>query len=101
MGRLTKLGSSLPRLDTAIARIPPKTADAHYLTPEHKAWRTAVLKRAGFKCQGAGPHSGPLHADHITEIRDGGDPLDSMNGQALCQGCHNRKTAAAKASRRG
>jgi 5-methylcytosine-specific restriction enzyme A len=96
MGRLTSLGSPIPKLDTSIAKVPPKTADAHYLTPEHKAWRLAVLKRAAFKCQGPGPHNGPLHADHITEIRDGGDPLDPMNGQALCQACHNRKTAEAK-----
>ena len=29
----------------------PKTADAVYLTTEHRAWRKAVIDRAGGRCQ--------------------------------------------------
>lgn len=37
--------------------------------------------------------------DHIVEIKDGGDQLDPDNLQALCQICHNKKTAAERRSR--
>lgn len=79
----------------------PKKANDHYLTPEHKAWRKAVLTRAGFHCEGEGPHSGPLHADHIVEVKDGGAKLDPSNGRCLCQACHNRKTADERSRRFG
>lgn len=41
-----------------------------------------------------------LEADHITEIADGGDPLDASNGQTLCKVHHAEKTALAKRLRR-
>ena len=47
MHRLTTIGSRLSTLDTRTSRPPPKTAEADLLTPEHKAWRQEVLKRAG------------------------------------------------------
>ena len=40
-----------------------------------------------------------MFADHITEIRDGGDPFDPANGQCLCGRCHTLKTNAARAAR--
>lgn len=73
--------------------------DGFYQSPEHRAWRAAVLKKDRFVCQGEGPHNGPLHADHIVERSDGGAEFDPANGRALCQACHNRKTAAARAER--
>lgn len=33
-------------------------------------------------------------ADHITPIKQGGEPLDESNLQALCEKCHNRKSAS-------
>ena len=85
----------------SIARLPPKTADDWYQTPEHRAWSKAVVTRAGFRCQGEGcGRSGVrLFADHIIEVKDGGPRLDLSNGQALCGSCHSIKTAKARAER--
>ncbi len=83
------------------ARPPEKEADPHYLRPEHRAWREEVLRRAGWRCQhpGCGRADCRLFADHIIELRDGGDPLDPANGQALCGSHHTLKTAAERAKR--
>lgn len=105
MARLTIIGSRLATLDTRTSRPPPKTVEADLLTPEHKAWRLEVLKRASYKCQwrGCTAHGRRggirLYADHIVERRDGGDPLDPANGQALCPPHHQKKTAAERAKR--
>ncbi|MHC2016331.1 HNH endonuclease signature motif containing protein [Methylobacterium sp. CM6247] len=107
MPRLTTLKPRLGTLDTRTAIPTPKVADAELLTPEHAAWRQEVLKRAGWKCQwpGCAAHGRRggvrLYADHIVERRDGGDPLDPRNGQALCPPHHGRKTAAERARRMG
>ncbi len=37
--------------------------------------------------------------DHITELEDGGEPLDDANLQSLCYACHNRKTKEEKLRR--
>lgn len=96
----------LRTLNTGIAAIPPKRADPELLTPEHRAWRQAVLERAGWRCQSvdAGSrcmtaHPAKLFADHIHERRDGGDSLDVANGQALCGQHHAIKTRRARAER--
>lgn len=95
-----------PRMAPARPRVsaPAKTADPHYLTPEHAAWRAAVIRRAGGLCQGEdcptpGRRAGRLYADHIVELRDGGAPLDLANGQALCARCHALKTLRERARR--
>jgi hypothetical protein len=79
----------------------PKTADPHYLTPEHRAWRAAVIRRAGGLCQAprCGRAGVRLFADHIRELQDGGAPLDVANGQALCGRCHAFKTVRERARR--
>lgn len=85
----------LPRRLTAAPnklKLPPKQTASHYQTPEHRDWSAAVIARAKGKCQGCGERK-RLIADHIREIRDGGDPLDLNNGQALCWSCHTAKTA--------
>lgn len=73
-----------------------KKADPFYLSAAFKAWAIAVKTRDEFKCRGAGPHNGPLIADHIHERRDGGAELDVANGMTLCAACHSRKTAEAR-----
>ncbi|MFW9626860.1 MAG: HNH endonuclease [Sulfurospirillum sp.] len=39
-------------------------------------------------------------ADHIIELRDGGEPLSLENIQCMCSPCHNRKSAKEAAKRR-
>lgn len=90
---------------TRFAQHKPKVTVDHYKTPEHKAWAAAVIKRAGFRCEAAGcSRSAPEHrmfADHIVEIKDGGDRLALSNGQCLCGQHHSEKTARAKRERLG
>jgi len=58
-----------------------------------------VIARAGHCCERCGRSGVRLFADHITELRDGGNPLELANGQALCGSCHTIKTMQAKFSR--
>jgi 5-methylcytosine-specific restriction protein A len=105
---MTRLGLLKPRLatlDPRRAKPPPKVADPHYLTPEHRAWRAEVIARAGGRCQWPGGCSkaAPRHrmfADHIVERKDGGAALDPANGQCLCGQHHSLKTAYESAKRR-
>lgn len=38
--------------------------------------------------------------DHIIELKDGGNPLDQKNTQALCWSCHAKKTARVRSGRK-
>ena len=71
---------------------------SYYQAAEHKAWAAAVKQRDGWRCVRCGGRK-RLTADHVVEIEDGGAPLDLLNGQTLCQACHNAKTAAGRHSR--
>lgn len=93
-------------LDTRTVRMPAKTADAELLTPEHKAFRLAVMERAGWQCEWveAGRRCAVraptrLFADHRVERRDGGAAFDPANGQCLCGSHHTLKTARTRAGR--
>ena len=101
-----KQRSLVPILKPGIAKLtgrsiplPPKQRDAHYLDDHHLAWRRMVITRAGHCCERCGRSGVRLFADHITELRDGGNPLELANGQALCGSCHTIKTMQAKFSR--
>ncbi len=100
---LRNLGPRVAIADTRIARPPAKEVNPHYTTPEHRAWRAVVVARAGGRCQDpacASPARGArLYADHVIELRDGGDALDLANGMARCAACHARKTLAERARR--
>src|SRR6266516_4145005 len=99
--RLTAISCVVATLDLRTARLAPKEAAPHYFSPEHRAWREAVVKRAGGRCQwpGCGRAERRMFADHIKELRDGGASLDLANGQCLCGGHHTLKTARARAAR--
>ena len=96
---LRNIGPIVAVQSTAIARLPDKVADPHYLTPAHRAWRAAVITAAAHRCQTCGRTNTRLFADHIRELQDGGAALDPANGQALCGRCHALKTANARARR--
>jgi 5-methylcytosine-specific restriction protein A len=93
-----------PRIRTAdlrTARLPEKRADPELLTPEHRAWRTEVLGRAGYQCQDCGRTGCRLFADHVVERQDGGALHDPDNGRARCGSCHVKKTNKERAKRWG
>ena len=98
---LRMMRPALRSADLSIARLPPKTAEPHYLTPEHRAWRNAVIDRAGGVCEwpGCGRREPRMFADHIVERKDGGDDFGA--GQCLCGRHHSLKTAKARSERFG
>ena len=62
------------------------------ITPEYRAWRTAVFRRDGFRCVKCGSHD-RIEADHILRWRD--HPklrYEIENGQTLCHDHHVEKT---------
>lgn len=107
MGRLKTLGSGLASFDTRSAPPAPKMADAELLTAEHRAFRSAVLKRAGWRCEVVEngvrcPNRHPrfkLYADHVRERQDGGDLFDPANGLCRCASHHTLKTNQERAKR--
>lgn len=100
MARIKATPSRIHVADTRRVQ-PQRQDDPHYQTVEHKQWRDAVIARAGRRCQwpGCGAVGGRMFADHIVELRDGGDPLDLANGQCLCPSHHQFKTARQRAIR--
>ena len=98
---MARLRALPPRLGKAPSRWPKvqKQPDPHYNTPEHRAWSTAVKERAGWRCEDCGATGVKLYADHVVELKDGGDPFGQ--GHALCASCHGRKTADERARRFG
>jgi 5-methylcytosine-specific restriction enzyme A len=90
--------------------IGPKVADQIYSDPRFKAFRTTVCRRAGYRCEYVDPatqlrcrKAAPEHrvvADHIVELKDGGDPFDPSNGQCHCVEHNTRKGVTARAARR-
>ena len=108
--RLRTVRPQLRTLDHHTVSLRPKSADPHYLTAEHRSWRVAVLKRAGYQCEAiehghrcqARAPSERLFADHVIERRDRPDlELAVENGQCLCGRHHTLKTAAERANRIG
>lgn len=74
---------------------------ALYSSKEYRAWRAKVINRANGVCQapGCGRADQSMYADHIEELKDGGDPFDPANGQCLCASHHQLKTAEARRNR--
>ena len=61
--------------------------------------RGRILDRDGWRCQHCG-RAGRLEVDHRTPLADGGHPWEPSNLQALCRGCHIRKTRGENRARR-
>jgi 5-methylcytosine-specific restriction protein A len=108
MDRLPVLELGVRLLRTQKIELGPRPAAPELLTPAHRAWRTAIIGRAGgrcewreggFRCSKAEPRH-RMFADHITERSDGGALLDLSNGQCLCGRHHTMKTMRARADRR-
>jgi 5-methylcytosine-specific restriction protein A len=105
MTRLTALPPRLAKADTRRIKPDPKRADPELLSAAHRWWRETVINRAGHRCEWVEngrrcTRGDRLFADHIVERKDGGDPLDPSNGQALCGKHHTLKTTNERARRR-
>lgn len=98
--RIKAVGFAVPAITGRTVELQPKQRADHYGTPDHVAWRLAIVARAGGMCEQCGRDRCRLYADHIRELQDGGDPLDLANGQALCGSCHLKKTNAERRKRR-
>ncbi|GAP24022.1 endonuclease [Gluconobacter frateurii NBRC 101659] len=99
MALLRCINSGLAVLDTSIARVPPKTADAFYVSKEWRGLMATILKQRGRVCERCGRTGCRIFGDHIVELKDGGAKLDPSNVQLLCGSCHTAKTAQARARR--
>lgn len=102
MSKPIRVATARPRVATADLRavVPaPKMVDSHYSSQEHRDWRLKVMQRAGFRCQACGAKGVRLYADHVVELKDGGNALDPSNGRVLCASHHTSKTLAARAER--
>lgn len=96
--------SSSSRIHVESGQRGDKRADAFYVSPEWRAFRNALIKERGWRCED--PHCetprGPwkqIYGDHIVELRDGGAPLDRHNVLLRCGKCHGRKTTGARMAR--
>lgn len=79
-------------------KVAPKVADPFYLSVEWRRLVARLKRERGARCERCGSDH-RLIGDHVVERRDGGAELDPANVELLCQACHNRKTAAARARR--
>ncbi len=86
-----------------------KQTDPFYLSPEWRSFVDRLIEqRFGSKavarcedvaCQQPNRWGIRVFADHVHEIRDGGDRLDARNILFRCGACHSRKTAAERGRR--
>ena len=105
MPKLRSLAFPVRPIDTRTIKLPPKVKAPIYNTPEFQAWRAKVIARAGGRCEARDQHGTRctkakpayrVYADHIVELRDGGQPFDVTNGQCLCASHHESKTMQAR-----
>lgn len=82
----------------ATVRAAPKVAELFYRSVEWRTMVKAIKRKRGDHCQRCGSTHRVI-GDHIIERKDGGAELDENNVELLCQACHNRKTAQARARR--
>ena len=64
----------------------------HYGSARWRKLRRQVFNRDAWRCQSCGK-AGKLECDHVIPVHRGGAFWDISNLQALCVGCHIRKTA--------
>ena len=103
VGRLKGLPSRIAALPARVRAL-PKQAETFYVSAEwrdyrkrHAAWTRVRL--GGLWCCVCGSAK-RLILDHRVERRDGGADFPAFEeADWYCAGCHNRKTAAAKARR--
>lgn len=103
MTRLSRLPSKMAAMPGRVRAL-PKKAESFYQSAAWRAYRAAhkawtIARQGGVWCCKCGS-TRRLILDHRVERRDGG-PDFPLNDEAdwYCTGCHNAKTAEAKAKR--
>lgn len=76
----------------------PKVSLPFYSSPAWRSLLNAIIRERGYRCQRCGA-GGRIYGDHITELSDGGAPLDARNVELLCAKCHGLKTHAERKRR--
>jgi 5-methylcytosine-specific restriction enzyme A len=104
---MAKLRTFPPRLRTfgTELKVLPKVKGSPYYDPAWVALRARIVRQRGSSCEDsahdpARPRRGRVIADHIVELKDGGELLDPKNILLRCSRCHGRKTMEARARRR-
>jgi 5-methylcytosine-specific restriction protein A len=98
-----------PRLATAdLRRLKPPQMTRLYEFYGSAAWKRLlreIIAERGRVCESPWCETpdrgrgGKIIGDHVTELRDGGAPLDRQNVMLLCDSCHKRKTHQVKIER--
>ena len=70
-----------------------------YTSKRWAATRRVVLDRDRWRCAACRGY-GRLEVDHVTPMADGGPVWAISNLQALCRGCHFRKTTVENRGRK-
>lgn len=91
------------RIAARPVRIAPRAKKVlpFYQSPEWKALVARVIKLRGRACQDCGSKSGRIYADHVVELKDGGQPLEALNIRLRCATCHGAKTELRRRERAG
>lgn len=63
--------------------------------------RQEVVAERGYRCEDCGVAPSRIYCDHVTELKDGGTPLDKSNIRLRCGSCHSLKTYKARGIRMG
>ena len=108
IAKLRTMGVAIRTFDARAVKVAPKVAAPIYRCRSYREWREIIISRAGGRCEAivdgqrcAKARPGHrMYADHIEEIRDGGDRFDLQNGRCLCGSHHTAKTYRARAQRR-
>jgi 5-methylcytosine-specific restriction endonuclease McrA len=89
-----------PARQTRSAPLPSEggVGRSFYQTKEWADFRSAIVKERGRRCEKCGA-IGPVVADHIQEVRDGGALYERRNIMLMCLPCHNSKTAESRVER--
>jgi 5-methylcytosine-specific restriction enzyme A len=101
MTKAPRLTTLRPRVAMASQRLTPRERqiDPYYSSAEHRAWRTTVYRRAGWRCEAmengqrceaSAARGDRMFADHVIERRDGG--ADQGEGRCYCGSHHTSKT---------
>lgn len=97
--RLTTLRPRVQPVNLQRASPLPHTADAFYLSREWREARALSIALHLHSCAQCNRSGVRLFVDHITELKDGGAPLDQSNLRPLCGSCHTLKTNRTRGER--